>query len=523
MKNTSKILKYSLALGFAFIASSCSKDYLDQTPQSSITLDNYYKTADQVSAATGVLYNVPWFQFHQKDFLHIADGTGGNSLSNDNDARPFNTFSVDETTPQLVTDWKAFYSVINFSNTVINFMPERATKNGVSQEAINAGLAEARFTRALGYFYLARLWGSVPIVTNSSEVISEGANINRNTVEDVYKFIEMDLKFVEDNGYALKRTDGRVSKWTAKALLAKVYLQQNKFAEALAKAEEVIKSGQYALNTNYADNFRATKNNGPESIFALQWNVAAWQTQNTHQAFLAPWAQNITEVNDGWGSYTPSLDLVNAFEAGDLRKKATIMTPGDFYPELVSKTNPKGYTYPATTKITGTNASWRKGIVGSPPANGGTDGPVTFMSTSLNTNIIRFSDMYLIAAEAILAGATSSSNAKAIDYLNTVRKRAGLVNKVGAISQDDVLQERRIEFAGECDYFFSLQRLPRAKAIGILNAQERGTREGLNGNIISSKIVATAEDFIFPIPVTESNLSPKLKDAPVPYDFSKLK
>jgi starch-binding outer membrane protein, SusD/RagB family len=522
MKN--KLFKYIIFAGLSLTTFSCGEDYLDQTPLTSITLDSYYKTADQITAATGILYNVPWFQFHQKNFLHMGDGNGGNSLSNDADARPFITYSVDATTPQLITDWKAFYSVINYANSIINFMPERAAKNNVAQSAIDYGMAEARFTRALGYFYLVKYWGAVPIVIDAAETINEGGNLSRNKEEDVYKLIELDLKFAEEKGAPNKRTDGRVSKWTAKALLAKVYLQQKKYAEALAKADEVISSGQFALQTNFADNFKALKNNGIESIYALQWNVASWQTQNTHQAFLSPWAQNITEVGDGWGSYTPTIDLVRAFEANDLRKKATIMTPGDFYPELVSKTNPKGYTYPATSRITGSSASWRKGLVGSPPANGGTDGPVTFMSTSLNTNIIRFSDMYLTGVEAILAGGNSTTNAKALEYINVIRKRAGLPLKVGQVSLDELIQERRIEFAGECDHWFTLLRIPRDKAINIISNQERGTINGaVNGPVTPARATITLEDFILPIPQSEINLSPKLKDEPVAFDFSKLK
>jgi starch-binding outer membrane protein, SusD/RagB family len=498
---------------------NCKEKFLNQTPQHQNTIDNFYQTREQIFATTAVLYGAPWFNMNDKAFACLGDCLAGNTHSYDSQFQPFVNFSVQAANPRIAEAWGSLYKVVGMANSIINIMPVRVSSN-VAKEDINTALGEARFMRAVAYFYLVRLWGAVPIIEDSQELAIGDANVNRNRVEDVYKFILRDLQFAEANCQPSKSATGRVSSMTAKGMMAKVYLYQKDYKNALKKAEELIYSGQYSLMPEYFDCFRALKNNNSESIFALQWkaNPDDWGTQNTSQAYLAPFGEGITETGDGWGSIAPSIDLVNAYEKGDKRKKATIMTAGDYYPELISKTNPKGYTYPTNKKISDSKASWRKYIVGSPPANGGTDGDVFFMKTNLNTNILRFSEVYLIAAEAILANKSTTQDGKALSYFNKVRARAGLESRT-EISFDDILQERRIELAGEYEYWYDLSRMDRTKAIKIISNQERGNYFDTTSPPISYKVNPTEKDFLIPIPLTEPDLSPKLLDEPVPYIF----
>ena len=104
--------------------------------------------------------------------------------------------------------------------------------------------------------------------------------------------------------------------------------------------------GQYSLIQDYGKMFSSPENNNSaESIFALQWKAIAtqWGTQNTNQAYIVPGGTGITGGGDGWGVYLPSISLQKGFEAGDIRKTHTIMTDGDFYPELLI--NSGGFKY----------------------------------------------------------------------------------------------------------------------------------------------------------------------------------
>ncbi|MCU0354734.1 MAG: RagB/SusD family nutrient uptake outer membrane protein, partial [Cytophagales bacterium] len=111
-----------------------------------------------------------------------------------------------------------------------------------------------------------------------------------------------------------------------------------------------------------------------------------------------------------------------------------------------------------------------KYVVGTPEDNGGVGGG---MKTFINTNILRLADVYLMAAEAIMGTGGSTSDAKALEYYNRVRTRAGLPVK-STVAFDDLLKERRLEMAVEADYWFDLLRIDRAKAIQIISQQERG-------------------------------------------------
>ena len=517
MKTT--FIKYTAVLGLSLMATtSCKEDFLNQTPQSAITIDNFFQNKEQLLATTATLYGFPWFNFNDKALSAMGDVMAGNVHTYDSQFQAFMLFSVQPANSRVAEAWASLYKVIGMSNTAIKLIPLKSAAN-INKEDVNAAVGEAKFMRALAYFYLTRLWGPVPIVENS-DLATGDANINRNNPEDVYKFIIKDLQFAEVNCQPTKSTDGRVSIWTAKALLAKVYLYQKDFTNARTKAEEVINSGQYSLMDDYGDCFKQLKNNNAESVFALQWKANAdnWGTQNTAQAYLAPFGEGIVETGDGWGSITPSIDLINIFQKIDKRRKPTIMFAGDIYTDLISKANPKGYVYPTTRLISASKANFRKYVVGAPPANGGTDGDVFFMKTSLNTNILRFAEVYLIAAEAIMGSATSTSDAKAISYFNKVRVRAGLA-PAQTITFDDILQERRIELAGEGDYWYDLCRIDRAKATDIISKQERGNYFDLISDPASRKITPTAKDFLMPIPQGESDRSPKLLEEPIPYLF----
>ena len=513
-------IKYTAVLGLSFLATtSCKEDFLNQTPQSSITIDNFFQNKEQVLASTASLYGFPWFNFNNTGIVPMGDIMAGNVHTYDPQFQPYMVFSVQPANSNLSASWASLYKVIGMSNTLIKLIPEKSATS-IAKEDLNAAVGEAKFMRALAYFYLVRLWGAVPIVEDPQLATGE-TNINRNKAEDVYKLIIKDLQYAEANCRPNKSAEGRVSIWSAKALLAKVYLYQKDFTNARTKAEEVINSGQYSLMENYGDCFRQLKNNNAESVFALQWkaNSDGWGTQNTIQSFLAPYNEGILDTGDSFGSYAPSIDLVGIYQKNDKRKKPSIMTAGDVYPDLVSKGNPQGYTYPTTRLISPSKANFRKNIVGAPKVNGGSDGDdVFFMRTSLNTNILRFAEVYLIAAEAIMGSGSSTSDAKAVGYFNKVRARAGLAN-AQTITFDDIIQERRIELACEGDYWYDLCRMDRAKAIDIISKQERGNYYDLTSNPASRKITPTAKDFLMPIPQGESDRSPKLLEEPIPYLF----
>lgn len=527
-----KLFKYlfALLLFSTALAPGCKDGFLERYPEDQLTADNFYSTSEQVGQATIGIYNKPWFDFMDKAVWAIGDLTAGNLQTFDPATVNFKLLSIGSDNTRLTETWRSLYNVVAQCNYVINTLPDKAAPE-VSEELVLRSVGEARFLRALAYFYLVRIWGAVPIIVDNEAHIFD-SQVPRHRVEDLYRLIQEDLEYAElhcplRSGYTGNDV-GRVSKGAAQALLAKVHLYQKNYSEARRYAEEVINSEEYGLagldyNTGegaeqaYQDLFTSQGNNTRESVFQIQWaaaqlDFANWGVQSTMQAYFAPFGQGITGTWDGWGAAEPTIDLQMAFEENDQRLKGTMMTPGTYYPDLISAEG--GYTYPTDNPPGATRASIKKYVVGRPEDGNGAVGP---MNTVVNTHIIRYSDVLLIHAEAILAGAGSTSDPAALASINRVRERAGLP-ALGSITLEDLYQERRIEFAFEGDYWFDLGRLDRSQAIEIISNQERGTYGAGSPPVINSLMVEPSnQDFLMPFTASEVAKNPKLLQDPVSF------
>ena len=219
------------------------------------------------------------------------------------------------------------------------------------------------------------------------------------------------------------------------------------------------------------------------------------------------------------------------------------MWPGDFYPEIDQATG--GYTLPANANSQGTHAQIKKYVVGTPADNGGQGAS---QSTGNNTYMMRYAEVWLIEAEAVMAGASTSTDPVALHAINLIRERAGLAdlteikrgyyvpnpsaakgeaNAPATLYKDDILDERRREFAIENDYWYDIGRLDGFNAtthpIGkiVIQQQDRGTSDNSTPPVRYGNQYTTITDaqFYFSYPSTEVSADPKLTDAPVPYHF----
>ncbi|ATL49139.1 RagB/SusD family nutrient uptake outer membrane protein [Chitinophaga caeni] len=511
-------------LSAILLLTNCSKDFLNKPPEDQIVTANFYKTEEQVVASTNILYGLPWFNFNTKAFWAITELSGGNGRSWSGDVVNFSDLTVTGDNQLLYSAWESLYSVVAQSNMLLVNLPKYVDPS-ISQTVVNNALGEAHFMRGMAYFFLVRLFGAVPIIENNFEHVYDPL-LPRHRVEDVYQFIINDFTFAEANCYSKLRTstyanNTHVSSGSASAMLAKIYLYLKDYPKAREKSELVINSGEFKLyglevpGTDFDGLFRTKNNNNEESIVALQWTVdlVKYGVQNAVQASFAL-NSTITGTGDGWAVLGPTIDLQRAFEPGDIRRKSTIMLPGDFYPEINQAAG--GFTVPEDANAQGTRAAIKKYVVGTPADNGGIG---AMQKTANNTYLMRMAEVYLVHAESILADQESTSDPAALASFNKIRRRAGLGDKPN-ITQDDILRERRVEFAIEGDYWFDLGRINRAKAINIMNNQERGTYSNDNPpEIYSAHINMTEDKFLFPIPTSEVAKNPKFMEAPVPYEF----
>lgn len=486
---------YTPLLVSAMLLMSC-ESILDKQPLDQLTTDNFYRSASDINSAILAAYapmqDIDWTG---KGWMMLeVPSDNGQPGGTDPEFSPIDNFTVNGDTPPVGAFWAIHYRQITYANVVL----DKLGNTDIDEAQKNAFAGEARFLRALAYFDLVRIFGAIPLITTPPSY-DQDLLFPRSNINDVYSLIKEDLSFAAEHlpqvwtGQDL----GRATKGAAMGILAKVHLTRREFGQARDRAKAVIDLGIYDLMENYADNWElSTADNNKESIFEVQFTgCAAFGTGNSRQAFYAPWGEGITKDRDGWGSHiptspvnnNPNTTITDAFENGDLRKDVTIMTPNTFYPTI----NPEdgGYTYPQG----GASASAvniKKYVVGS-ASN------VCFMSTPINAHVLRYADVLLIYAEALMeitGGETTSP--EALLYFNKVRERAGL-DKLEKLDREVMLHERRVELAFENQRWFDLVRT--GKAVETLTLHGKNIQE---------------HHVLFPIPSGELEINPKLTQNP---------
>ena len=537
MKPINKIV-FFLLLGAAIAA--CKKDFLKRPSNSQISSTNFYKTPNDLRLATASLYGgAPWGQWHYNALLQLGDilsGTG--HVGYNDDMGQLFSRTITANNGILNSGWTGLYIVIGQCNNVINAIQQTASAS-IPQATRNAAIAEAKFIRAVAYYHLAVYWGAVPIIEDNSKLINNPM-LYRNTVTDVFKFVTIDLTYAARN-LPLKDDKGRLTTWSAQGMLAKAYLtmagvgskqegQRNqalldsakKYAGNVCKNSGLTLLGQDDPNhLGYYNLFRSQYNDNPEALFAFQWSPdqTSWETGNMYLTFSPSNSIN-PQKNGAWFGLAPTWDLYKMYSADDtIRRKATIMLNGDFYPEL----NAAGGGFKST------GVGLKKHIIGNEVDNNAPT--MTYTSSVEHDAVLRLADVYLVYAEAILGNNGITVDMDALTYFNKVRTRAG-VTPLTKLDGPTILKERRVELAFEGQYWIDLVRYsfysPMA-AVKLLNDQDAThsrqtfsydatTRKATRDTTAApSTVPASISSFTLQIPASELSSDPKLAAPPVPY------
>ena len=175
----------------SFAGVGCS-DFLEVTSDQELTYDTFYKTASDCRSATAALYNAVWFNFNSKFMWEIGDARANNMYIDlaTYASSVFNRFMETSNTDDLEN------SVIGQADHILNNI-YRASDNGVDAEVVNACKGEARFMRGVAYWYLACIWGNVPIVEDPVQ-LSGNFVVHSNHREDVLQYAIRDLEFAAE-------------------------------------------------------------------------------------------------------------------------------------------------------------------------------------------------------------------------------------------------------------------------------------------------------------------------------------
>ena len=396
------------------LASSCKKS-LEINPLNSVEQQKAFQTSKDVEVALVGAYS----DMGSRNFYGGRPFIMADFLGDVNAVEWYGTYqditqtynkSILKSNDIVNSVWSLGYATINDVNNVL------ASIDKVDASKKNKVEGEAKFVRGASYFELVKLFGKayndgapttnlgVPIVLTPTKAITEASFVTRNTVDEVYKQVILDLtdaeaKLPTANGFF-------ATKGAAAAMLARVYLQMGKFSEAANAANRVIVANNYTLKTKYLDAFPVSGSvaaaNTSEDIFAIQVN--ALTGYNGYNELYG------AAIYNGRGDAVISNAWMTNYEAGDDRVNSFYVSGGDRY----------------TSK---------------------------YANNFGNVPIIRYAEMFLIRAEcnqrllpaAPIGGVTPSQD------LNRIRARVNLPAVVATLA--NILKERKLELAFEGGFF----------------------------------------------------------------------
>lgn len=439
------------------------EDYLDDRPEGTVptTGIDYTKSENifmPISAAYASLRSWGAHAFPYIGAFEIASDNADKGSTPEDNPPMLEIDNLDYTPINgLINDlWVSYYDIVSSANFAVHQMPlfEAALLNNADRAYAMQCQGEAKTIRAYAYFNLTRLFGRVPIV-DTLLTAEQLASLQQASTQQLYDFIEKDLQeaiSVLPESYT-SEWEGRITRYTAMALKAKAHLYQSEWDSVASLTDRIISSGRFRLLDNFREVFSVDGENSAESLFEIQSSSLGKTIGDAtymEYAYVQGPRGNTPGNMQGWGFCVPSQNLINFFETrGEvIRPATTLLYRGTITPEGDSI----------------------KTICVNPVYNGKVYTPSVYNIWNFNgygfehnVRILRYSDVLLMYAEAIVRGSSwpVTSGLSADDAVNLVRERAGLAPLAGATLQD-IWDERRAELALEEDRFFDLVRTGQA-------------------------------------------------------------
>lgn len=510
-----KLIIYIATILFVSLFSNCQDEFLDRGPIVSPTTENFYKTEDDAMQGLVAIYGALQLQVGFKNswapFLVASDilsddcYAGGENSSDGLFWQEFNTFNITSTNINVETLWDKNYRGIYTANLLISKLPDI---ENTTDEFTGLLESEAKFFRAYFHFELVRFFENVPLITtvvNDTEAISIPAAAPSETYNQIAKDLIEAIEVLPESLHG--DNDGRVTKWSAIGLLARIYLFYNGVYEndfnvdgntvgrnqIVSYLDDLIQNSGHTLLANYDGIFRLENEYSTESVFEISHGDAStWGdcdyirgTQGNLAAQMQGPRAGTAEFNRGWSFAPVSQKLVDALD-GDPRQNATIL----FESEINAPNLGIGYQHTGyfSQKYTSDAEHW------------GEDGSLE-LNRKANFRVIRYADILLMHAELTV------DNQAGLQHYRDVRARAGLdVSNVNSYTLEDIMLERRLELSLEGSRYFDLMRQ------GITTMQTE-----LNSTIVGSTYAGSESEYqvsfnastkgFLPIPQIELDLS----------------
>jgi hypothetical protein len=496
MKNS--IIKVLVITAGLSLSLSCKKALEENNP-SGITAESVYSTPAGFETLVNAAYAYQRWWYGKEEGYSISEMGTDIWASGAGDVTPdlTNYINLQGTNGTLTTEWQQLYAAVNLCNAGVN----RIGGAGLSATVRPIREAELKFLRAFYLWHIVETWGGVHFSLEETQGVITTAN--KTPVETFNKQILDDLLFAVANLPATTADYGRVTKPAAQAFLARMYLTQKKYTEARDMAVAVINGGYgFTLLPAYADLWKMANLKNKEVVYAVNYSVNlslndltdpilnplghSRGSNNGHLMFAMKYDDQpgmIRDILNGrpFDRYMPTRFLLDLYSSNDSRYEGSFKT--------VWLAN--GTSRPAGMKVGDTALLASKAVVPAAGklykifdrnavynANGTVKDQLHYVSlnkfddptrTSINEAqsardvfVIRFAELYLIAAEAEF---NLGNTTAAAGYLNVIRTRAAKAGKVAdmlvtpeQVTLDFILDERAREFAGEQIRWFDLKR-----------------------------------------------------------------
>lgn len=437
--------------------------------------------------------------------------------------------------------WSALFGGVNRCNAVLDLI------NQIEDGDFSTQFGEASFLRGYYNFELQKIWGNVPFISVENLVNQE---FNQPNPGPIWEQIEADFEAAIAN-LGPDTGVGRANIWVAKAFLGKAYLYQGKWDQAFTTLNDVVLNSPYSLNVEFVNNFNYAGENGPESMFAIQFSADDGRSFNGNGAGTLNFPGG-GPLQTCCGFYQPTQDLVNAYQtesglplldtyaATDVKSDYGINSSEPFTihngpvdPRLDYTVGRRGIDYngfglnPGKEWIRATFADVsgpylpKKNMYQADEvdAQRGTGGWGSDWS-GINYNVLRYADVLLMAAEAAVEKSTPDLGT-ALEYVNFIRNRAKNTTYVQNVdgtgpaanyeielyssfpSQDfarkAVRFERRLEMGMEGHRLFDLRRWGIAQS--VINTYIQNEAEDIDQSDYGRFGTYQEKHDLFPIPI----------------------
>jgi starch-binding outer membrane protein, SusD/RagB family len=487
-----------------FLMFSCS-EFLQEDLQGEYSSATFYKTKEHAILAINGAYNILSFTNTNNCLWVFGDVASDDAIKGGGDGDQseivyIDQFNINASNSKLENIWQHYYEGISRANNVLYYVPDIAMDEVLKSRI----LGEAKFIRAFLYFNLVNIFGEIPLKLHPP-LTSDEIYLPVSQIDAIYSQIEKDLtESVQVLGERYSLADqGRATKGAAMGLLAKAYLYQGKFTEALTAIDSIDHLGIYTLMQVYRNNFEAASQNNAESLFEIQ-HIRGQDPGlgNPLNQYFAPKGTGI--YANGYGFDAPVQNFADEFE----------VTPGGVVdPRLDYSIGRSGKDWVNGEPF---NPTWSKtGYLSKKHIQPFSEVPNAPADGFLSYIYLRYADILLMKAEALNElGRTP----EALIPLNKVRKRSresylfdtslvgygsipdNLLPDVTSADQQIVRtairHERRVELGLEFHRFFDLMRYGKQAAESALTP--------------ANPLFTFEMNRYFPIPLRESDRNPNI-------------